>query len=325
MKENIVCVIPAFNEERFIKDVVNGIPDFVRHIIVVDDASTDATAKEVENLGDPRVILLNHEQNTGVGGAVIDGYRKALELGAEITVKIDGDGQMDPKEIRRLIAPIIRNKADYAKGVRFRDAEVIKKMPVSRFVGNICLSFLTKAASGYWSIFDPTNGFTAISKRALVRINLDDISKGYFFESSMLTALYNAGAVVADVPTQAHYGEETSSLSLMETLFTFPNYLLKAFFKRLVWRYFIRDFSAFSLFFILGSLLFSFGFFFGLYHWILNGLILETPTPTGTIMLSVLPLLLGFQLLLQAFVIDITNVPKTPLVELFGEEEDRPE
>jgi glycosyltransferase involved in cell wall biosynthesis len=308
----IACVIPAFNEEKHIRDVVKSIPDFINYIIIVNDCSTDKTCDVVLGMDDPRIILVNHEKNLGVGGAVVSGYRKSLEMGADISVKIDGDGQMDIAQIPKLINPIIKGRSDYTKGVRFRDREVIRQMPVMRLIGNLGLSFLTKIASGYWHIFDPTNGYTAISREALEEINLEKISTGYFFETDMLINLYKINAVVTDVEMKARYGDEISYLSPFKILCTFPFYLLIAFLKRIIWRYFIFDFTALSIFFISGVSLFSFGFIFGLYKWISN-YINNIATPTGTIMVSVVPLFLGFQLLLECIVLDINNSPALPL------------
>jgi len=309
----IACVIPAYNEERFIAGVIQSVPAFVHQIIVVNDASRDGTARVVDSLNDPRVVLINHDRNTGVGGAVASGYKAALELAADIVVKLDGDGQMNSADMRKLIGPILKGRADYAKGVRFRDAEVIRHMPFVRFIGNLGLSFLTKIASGYWDIFDPTNGFTAIERTALESLKLEKLSRDYFFETDMLLQLYRISAVVEDVEMKASYGDEESHLSPMKVFFTFPARLFKGLCKRIIWRYFIRDFTAFSAFFSSGVVLFGFGLIFGLYRWILNSFVLRIPSPLGTIMLAAVPLILGFQLLLQAAVLDIHNVPTIPL------------
>ncbi len=308
----VACVIPAFNEAEHIARVLGGIPADVQHIVVVDDASTDATGQVVEASSDPRVHLIRHTEGQGVGGAMVSGYRKALELEVDIVVKIDGDGQMDPGEIARLIEPIVRGEADYTKGVRFRDRQVLREMPVVRLAGNLGLSFLAKAASGYWNIFDPTNGFTAIERTALQRLSLSRLSSGFFFETDMLVHLYMIGAVVVDVPTTTHYGTEKSHLRPSKVLLSFPFLLGLGLCKRIVWRYFIRDFSAFSAFFVAGSLLFTFGFVFGAYKW-MWALQTQTATPVGTVMVAALPLILGFQLLLQAAVLDIQGVPQRPL------------
>ncbi len=308
----IACVIPAYNEADFITDVIHRIPDLVRHVIVVNDASTDCTRDEVLGLNSERVILIDHAVNQGVGGAMISGYKHALELKADIVVKIDGDGQINPKNIKSLVTPIERGEADYTKGVRFRDRAVLEKMPRMRLFGNIGLSFLTKIASGYWNIFDPTNGFTAIHRMALESLELENLDKGFFFETDMLINLNGVGAVVQDIRMETHYGNEQSHLSPLKMCFTFPPRLIRAFVKRILWQYFIKDFTALSVFLVCGIGLFSFGFCFGLYKWISN-LIAGVATPAGTVMLAALPVILGFQLLLQTVVLDVQNVPKIPL------------
>jgi hypothetical protein len=190
-------------------------------------------------------------------------------------------------------------------------------MPKARLVGNLALSFMTKAASGYWNVFDPTNGFTAIGRAALGQLRLDRLSKGYFFETDMLIQLYRCRAVVADVPMKTRYGSERSDLSLTRTFFTFPPRLARALASRLLWEYFISDFTACSAFLLSGMLLFTFGFVFGAYHWI-TGYLTHAANPTGTVMLAAVPLILGFQLLLQAAVLDIQNVPRVPLQRPFN-------
>ncbi len=309
----IACVIPAHNEERFIGGVLRAIPPRVERVFVVDDASRDGTAAAVAAVGDPRVTLLRHEVNRGLGAAMATGYRAALATDAEIVVKLDGDGQMDPAEIERLVLPIEEGLADYCKGVRFRGRDVIRRMPPVRLAGNLGLSFLTKIATGYWDLLDPTNGFTAIGRPALHQLNLDRVARGFFFETDMLFHLYLAGAVAMDVAIPARYGEETSDLSPLRALITFPWWLLRVFVRRIVWRYFIIDFSAVSAFLIVGGALFGWGLVFGLWKWIQMAVFVGAATPTGTIMLAAVPLILGFQLLLQAVVLDIQNVPRIPL------------
>jgi glycosyltransferase involved in cell wall biosynthesis len=326
---DIVCVIPAYNEEKFIASVISKVPDFIKYIIVVNDASSDGTAEAVLRHGDPRVILIDHQVNKGVGGAMVSGYRKALEMGADIVVKLDGDGQMAPGNISRLIAPLQQGRADYAKGVRFRDVDVIRRMPLVRLIGNLGLSFLTKLASGYWNVFDPTNGFTAIDRAALELINLDQISRDYFYESDMLIRLYTIEAVVVDVPMPARYGDEVSHLNPLKVFFTFPGRLLRAFCRRVLWQYFILDFTALSAFLLGGVLLLAFGFCFGVHAWVAFNFPPADGTaskvvqgaPTGTIMLAVIPIILGFQLLLQTIVLDTQRIPQVPLSQKVTEYE----
>ncbi|MBN2384300.1 glycosyltransferase family 2 protein [bacterium] len=311
----IAVVIPAYNEADHVAGVIAGIPDIVDLIVLVDDGSTDETSNMALHSGDSRLQVLRHEQNLGVGAAMISGYNLALEKGAEIIVKMDGDGQMDPGQVTRLITPISAGLADYTKGFRFHDPENVRQMPFVRLLGNVILSFLTKIVSGYWNVFDPTSGFTAIHRVAMRRLNIDRLDPGYFFETDMLIQLYKTRAVVQDVHISTKYGQEVSQLKPFNILMTFPGKYIKAFCSRILISYFITDFTAVSLFLVLGIPLFLFGFLFGLYHWITN-LYAHVATATGTIMIAVVSLLFGFQFLLQAVVLDINNFPRTPLQKL---------
>lgn len=308
----VAVVIPAFRVARQIEMVVQGVPDFVTRIIVVDDASPDDTAAIVSGLADPRVRLLRHERNGGVGTAMITGYRHALELGADIVVKMDGDGQMDPKDLLPLIEPILAGEADYTKGSRFFYTRQLRQMPWLRQIGNLGLSFLTKASSGYWDVFDPTNGYTAAHRRVLELLDWHRIDRRWFFETSMLIELNLMRAVVRDVQIPAKYADEHSSLSATGALLRFPRKLLGAFFRRLWLQYFVRDFSPASLFLVTGTLLSLFGTLWGLAHW-LRSARTGGEASTGTVMIAVVPLILGVQLLLQAVSLDIQGVPKVPL------------
>lgn len=304
-----VVVIPAFNESRHIRTIIEAIPLSIQDIIVVDDGSTDNTAEVVKSITDERIQLISHRENLGVGAAMCTGYRHALKINADIIVKIDGDGQMDPNEIEKIVLPVENGGADYSKGCRFYDMQNLQQMPKIRLIGNLILSFMTKFVSGYWQIFDPTSGFTAIHKRVLSRLNLSDLAKGYFFETDMLIKLYFLQARVVDVNISTRYGSEESHLSIRKVVTTFPYYFFKALIRRIVWRYFLIDFDAVSLFISLGLPLLIFGVNFGLYHWI-KGIINNTLTPLGTIMIAVLSIFIGFELLLQALVLDIINAPK---------------
>lgn len=311
---HIAVVVPAYRAERHIENVLRGIPSFVTWVIVIDDASPDQTSNIVCHLAsdDPRIHLIKHSSNQGVGGAVLTGYRRACELGAKVIVKVDSDGQMDPAYIPALVSPIIAGLADYTKGNRFLHSQQLRAMPLRRRIGNLGLSFLTKLASGYWNIFDPTNGYTAIHTSIVPLLDQETIDRRYFFESSMFLELSLLRAVIQDVYIPAHYGDENSSLSEFRALFEFPPRLFSGFIRRVSVQYFLQDFSILSLFLIAGSILFLFGLLFGSYHWIRSGQ-MNIATPTGTIMLSVLALILGVQFLLQAIVLDIQNVPSRPL------------
>ncbi|MBK8824894.1 MAG: glycosyltransferase family 2 protein [Anaerolineales bacterium] len=310
----IATVIPAYRVEQNIESVLQDLPAYIKHIIVVDDASPDSTSDLVTAAAkkDSRITLIHHTENLGVGGAMISGFRKALELGAQIVVKIDGDGQMDPAHIPALITPLILGKADYVKGNRFRDFQSLLQMPFVRRIGNLGLSFLTKAATGYWSIFDPTNGFFAIRAEVLTQLPLKKIDHRYYFETSMLANLYLIGALVIDIPIPARYRNETSSLSIRRSLFEFPFKLLITFLRRILLRYYIYDFSMMSLYLMIGIPLLLFGGIFGSVKWI-EYASQNIPAPTGTVMLPTLSVILGIQILLSAIEIDMNSTPRKAL------------
>jgi len=315
----IAIIIPAYKVERTIESVIAGLPTYIKHIIVVDDASPDSTFNLITALSknDIRLTLIRHSQNQGVGGTMISGFKKALELGAQIVVKIDGDDQMDASQIPALITPLIQGKADYTKGNRFRDFASLQKMPFIRRIGNLGLSFLTKAATGYWNIFDPTNGFFAIRAEVLQQLPLEKIDKRYFFETSMLANLYLLNAYVLDVSIPARYGNEKSHLSIRRTLFEFPYKLLITFLRRVLLKYYIYDFSILSLYLITAFPLLVFGLTFGSIKWIQYAQI-GVPAPTGTVMLPTLCVILGIQIMLSAIEIDMKATPKQPLCNLLN-------
>jgi dolichol-phosphate mannosyltransferase len=319
-KFDIAAVIPSYCVERDIKSVLGGLPSYIKHIIVVDDASPDSSSDLITAAAkkDKRITLIRHGQNQGVGGAMISGFRKALELGAQIVIKLDGDGQMDPVHIPALITPLIQGKADYVKGNRFRDFQSLQRMPFIRRIGNLGLSFLTKAATGYWNIFDPTNGYFAIRAEILAQLPLHKIDHRYFFETSMLANLYLLGALVMDVPIPARYGNESSQLSIQRALFEFPLKLIITFLRRIVLRYFIYDFSMMSLYLMVGVPLLLFGGIFGSTKWIQYAS-RKIPAPTGTVMLPTLSVILGIQILLSAIEIDMNSTPRQALSDSLEE------
>jgi glycosyltransferase involved in cell wall biosynthesis len=305
----ITAVIPAHNESRYIGEVIKTMPAIVDHLIVVDDCSSDDTAGTAEACGDPRVIILRTPDNQGVGGATIFGYRAGIDMASDVLVKIDGDGQMPPNYLEALLDPIIEQGYDYTKGNRFLAGESLAFMPRHRLFGNVVLTFMTKLASGYWHIFDPQNGYTAIKADALRLLDLKALHKRFFFENDMLIHLNFFDRRVKDVAIPARYGEEVSDLNPFKVSVTFPLLLLRRFFYRVYQKYVLRDFSPIALFLFLGIILFGWGVLFGVYLWV-ESQITGRLTPTGTIMLSLLPLILGFQLLLQAIVLDIQETPK---------------
>lgn len=305
----IAVVIPAFRVREQVAGVIASMPGEVDHIIVVDDCCPDGSGDAAARTDEPRLTLVRHTENQGVGGATVSGYRKALELGADVIVKVDGDGQMDPAILLDIAAPVLDGRADYAKGNRFSDFRALRRMPTVRLLGNSVLSFLLKAASGYWTMLDPTNGYTAIHARVLEKLELDRLDRRYFFESDLLIRLGTARAVVVDVPMEARYADENSSLNIPKTLVEFPPKILRGALRRVFLRYFIYDFNMGSLYILASVPLLLFSLFYGLYEWVDSNRT-GIPRPLGTIMVVIIPLILGFQMLLQAIAIDVSATPK---------------
>lgn len=310
-EEKVCVIIPMYRVAGTIQSVVRSVPDWVWKIVLVDDASPDDSAKKAMEIKDGRLILLRHDQNKGVGGAMLTGFNEAVRLGATVLVKMDGDGQMSSDYLSELVEPILEGRADYVKGNRFFHTRDIMKMPFLRRVGNLGLSFLTKAASGYWNIFDPTNGFLAIDAEVFKSVDTSRLHRRYFFEISLLIELKLHRAVVMDMQMPAIYRDEISSLSIGKSLIEFPWLLTLGFLRRIWLQYFVLDFSVGSMFLVLGSLLSGFGIFWGLIWWMISIFSGQTAS-TGTVMIAALPLILGFQLLLQTLVFDVQNISRTP-------------
>ena len=312
-EECIAVVIPCYRVKQSILSVIAAIGDEISLIFVVDDACPDASGQYViKHCTDPRVKVIFHKKNQGVGGAVMTGYHAALTEFADVIVKIDGDGQMDPALITNFIEPILAGQADYTKGNRFYYLEEIKSMPKVRLFGNAVLSFMTKLSSGYWNLFDPTNGYTAIHAKVASHLPIDKISRRYYFESDMLFRLNTLRAVVLDVPMGARYQDEVSNLKISKVIgeFLFKN--VRNFFKRIFYNYYLRDLSLASIELPLGIFLLLFGLIYGAYHWF-AGIERGIPTPAGTVMLAALPVLMGVQFVLAFLAFDISNVPRNAI------------
>lgn len=310
---SIAVVIPSFKVKDFILDVIAAVPPQVRLIYVVDDACPASSGRHVqEHCADARVKVVFHDTNRGVGGAVMTGYRAAIEGGADVIVKIDGDGQMDPALIDDFVDPILRGEADYTKGNRFYDLERLGNMPRRRVFGNAALSLLAKLSTGYWDLFDPTNGYTAIHADVARHLPFQRISERYFFETDMLFRLGTFRAVVVDVPMDARYGEEVSNLKISRIFGEFLRKHISNTFKRIFYNYFLRDMSAASLELVFGSLILLFGSIFGLVHW-MRSAASHTTTPVGTIIIAALSILCGLQLLLAFVNHDVSHLPTRAL------------
>lgn len=311
---DVAVILPCYRSGASVGDVIAAIPDGVGTIICVNDASPDDLAAVLEEIaaGNPRVRVVTHDRNGGVGAATVTGYRTALETSARVLVKIDSDGQMNPRFIPNLVKPILEGEADYAKGNRFFDVDSVRAMPTVRLLGNAALSFLTKLSSGYWTLFDPTNGYTALHADVARALPLDKIHPRYFFESDILFRLNTLRARIAELPMETVYGDETSHLSEMNAALTFPLLHIRNTYKRIFYNYFLRGFSSASLSLATGMVFCLFGLIFGMTAWAESSAT-GIPATTGTVMLSAVPLLVGFQLLLSFLQYDVAMTPDTPI------------
>lgn len=309
----IAVVIPCYKVKAHVLDVIAGIGSEVVKIYAVDDCCPEQSGAFIEeHCTDPRVTVVRNAQNQGVGGAVMAGYQAAINDNMDIFVKIDGDGQMDPRLLPSFVAPIIHGEADYTKGNRFFDLEEIRQMPKVRLFGNAALSFLTKLSSGYWDLFDPTNGYTAIHREVARHLPFHKISRRYFFETDMLFRLNTLRAVAVDIPMDAKYADEVSNLKISKIVGEFLVKHLRNFGKRIFYSYYLRDMSLASLELPLGVALVTLGGIFGLSHWV-SSASSGIPTSAGTVMLSALPVILGTQFILAFIGHDVQSVPKRAL------------
>jgi glycosyltransferase involved in cell wall biosynthesis len=300
---HITVVMPAHNEERLICKTITTTPDFVDRIIVVDDKSSDKTAHRVLELADPRVTLIRHEHNLGVGGAILSGHQKALELGGDIDVVMAGDAQMNPDYLNRLLDPIVEGGYGFSKANRFFNRESFSGMPSHRVFGNVVLSFMTKLASGYWHLFDPQNGYTAISHDSLKRLQLNKIALGYQFENDLLINLSILGVHAKDVAIPAMYGEEVSGIKLRRVIPQISSLLFTGFWKRIWFKYVLWSFSPIALLLFSGIFLIIWGLGWGVFD-VIYALGARSPTAASAL-LSVAPLMTGIYMLIQALVLDI--------------------
>ncbi|MDX1388145.1 MAG: glycosyltransferase family 2 protein [Acidobacteriota bacterium] len=309
----IAVVIPAYRAGKRILGVLSGIGEECRAIYVIDDACPEGTGRHVESAcRDPRVRVIRNENNLGVGGATMVGYRHAVSEGAEIVVKLDADGQMDPRLIPRLVQPIVDGLADYTKGNRFYDLDGLGTMPRIRLVGSSLMSFASKASSGYWNLFDPANGFTAIHAAVVKQLPFDKISRRWFFESDMLFRLGTLRAVVSDVPMPAVYGDEESNVVIRRVVGEFGWKHVENTIKRVFYNYYLRNFNIASIEIVLAIAFLAFGTWFGVTRWI-HGSQIGVASTSGTVMLAALPVIVGVQLLLASLSYDLQNIPRDVL------------
>ena len=266
--KTIAVIVPAYNEEKLIGKVIETIPAFVDHIVVIDDASRDQTGEIVEacQKKEARLIYIRHERNEGVGGAIATGYQWVRNHGKDIGVVMAGDAQMDPQDLPKLLDPVVEGEVDYAKGNRLFTGKAWKIIPRTRYLGNAVLSFLTKVASGYWHVADSQSGYGATSLKVLETIDLDHIYRRYGMPNDFLVRLNVYQFRVRDVPVNPVYGiGERSGIKIYTVVFTLSFLLFKLFLWRIKEKYIIRDFHPLVLFYLLGFILTPIGVGFGLY------------------------------------------------------------
>jgi glycosyltransferase involved in cell wall biosynthesis len=303
--KTVAVVVPAYNEEALVASTVAGIPDFVDRIFVVDDASRDATAERAR-AGDGRVEVLAHEQNEGVGAAIVTGYKRTLADDIDITCVMAADGQMDPDDLEMLVRAVASGEVDYAKANRLFTGQAWNLIPRTRYLGNAALSFLTKIASGYWHVADSQSGYTAANLETLKLLDLDNIYSRYGFPNDILVHLNVWNRRVRDYPSRPIYGVgERSGIRLRKVVPRISWLLLKGFFWRMGQKYVIRDFHPLVLFYSLGLVLLAAGVILGLVE---TGLrIAGNSIPFATIVLVALFVISGLQLLLFAMWFDMES------------------
>lgn len=304
-------VVPCYKVKAKILAVIAKTPPWIEGIVCVDDACPEGSGDFIEaNNTDPRVTVVRLPQNQGVGGATLAGYREAVARGGQVLVKVDGDDQMDLGYVSHLVAPILLGEADYTKGNRFTSISHLTTMPQVRVFGNAALSFAAKLSTGYWNIFDPTNGYTAIEAQVAKMILEKRVSRRFFFETDLLYHLGTLRAVVRDVPMPARYADEVSNLRISAIAGPFALKHMKNFFQRMIGQYFVRDFHAATLELVFGVVFILFGLGYAARY-------VSTPhsqaASAGVVMAAALPVILGAQLLMQALNFDVLNVPTRPI------------
>ena len=311
--QKVAVIIPCYKVTQHVLALIGAIGAQVDAIYAVDDCCPDGSGRYIQqHCQDPRVRVLFNAQNQGVGGAVMVGYQQAATDGMDVLVKMDGDGQMNPALLGDFIRPILHGEADYTKGNRFFDLESVRTMPPVRIFGNAVLSVMSKFSTGYWSLFDPTNGYTAVHASVVSRLPFDKISKRYFFETDMLFRLNTLGAVVLDVPMDAHYGDEVSGLKIRKIVGEFLFKHLRNSVKRVFYNHYLRNVSIASLELPLGLALLGTAAVYGGYHWA-HSAAAGAATPAGTVVLSAVLLLAGLQFVLAFLAADMAAVPTRPL------------
>lgn len=307
----VAVVIPAYNEEKLIAKTVLSVPDYVDRIIAVNDKSTDNTGRKLDDMKKTikNLEVINSEKNGGVGHSIKAGLKSGAKQDMDLFAVMAGDAQMDPVYLPKLLDEIIDKKLDFVKANRFMHLDELKKMPTYRKFGNIVITIITKFATGYYSIFDTQNGYVVYSRKVVEELSFDLLSNRYDYENTVLVGLSIIGAKIGDVPIPALYGDETSTINLLPTALKTLGSLHKGFWRRIYYKYILYNFHPIALFLLSGLMFMIFGFGFGIFA-LYEKLIRDISPTTGTVMLSVLPIILGFQMLLTALIMDVNNEGK---------------
>jgi glycosyltransferase involved in cell wall biosynthesis len=304
----VTAIISAYNEEKLVGKTIDTLPPSVDAIIVTNDGSTDGTLAVLERMAvaDPRITIINNQPNLGLGASLRNAYRRFLSTDSELVCVLPGDAQHDPEAIPGMFDMLLDEHLDYVKPNRFIDMDALKQMPRYRRIGNIVITILTKFATGYYSIFDSQNGSGVFRRSALANLSLDLIGNGYDYENTLLVALSIIGAKVKDYPVKAIYGDEESTIRVIPTALRALRVTFTGFWTRIWYKYIVYNFHPIALFLLSGLSLFTVGFGFCLYM-LIERVIEGAPPSTGTVMLGVLPLILSFQLVLTAILMDVNN------------------
>jgi glycosyltransferase involved in cell wall biosynthesis len=305
----IGVVVPAYKEQAQIQAVIETMPELVDCIVVVDDASPDQTGELARAAADERTEVITHEVNQGVGGAIVTGHKRMIEEGMDVSVVMAGDGQMNPSYLPKLLDPIADEGYGFVKANRFYSSTSFEGMPKHRVFGNMILTILTKAASGYWNLVDPQNGYTACTTEVLERLPLGRVHKRYDFENDLLIWLNIADVRAMDVNVPAVYGDETSTMNLMKVAPRILWTLLGGGWRRMWRKYILWSFSPIALLLLAGLLLTVFGLAVGAWATIWS-LTSGVSASTGTWLLGVAPAMIGIQFLVQGLVLDIQATPR---------------
>lgn len=305
----VIAVMPCYKSSKKAPSVAQDVINYVDKLVCVDDCCPENTGKSIENfLKSDQLDFIYHDRNQGIGGAMKSGIQHALKFNPEIIIKIDSDGQMNPNLIPKLLEPILNGSSEFTKGNRFTNPKFITKMPLIRIIGNIGLGFITKLSTGYWELFDPTNGFLALRSNVLRDISLEKIDNGYFFETDLLFRCALCNVLISEIPMEASYEDEKSSLSPFKEFFKFLLKHTNIFFKRLTYQYFLLDFSPGSISLLLSIIFGCVAFFVGLNSFLFYGK-LNIETPIGTQILFLATSLICNQLFIGFIYYDSSQKP----------------